>query len=108
MTQGKLPQDTPRPLLALPLRGREGGGYPSPRAAYRQDTGHDSLKAISFKSETDAGDDHRLERRLCYNAHIGRPSFERRKEVSREHVLVATHRRCKTIHQFLVNLILSG
>jgi hypothetical protein len=32
----------PRPLLApLPLRGREGGGCPSPRAVYRQDTDHD-------------------------------------------------------------------
>jgi hypothetical protein len=47
------------------------------KAAYRQDTGHASSKAISFKSETtDTGDDHSLERRLCYNADVGRPSFE--------------------------------
>ena len=33
----------PRPPLApMPLRGREGGGCPSPRAAYRQEMDHDS------------------------------------------------------------------
>jgi hypothetical protein len=45
---------------------------------------HDSLKAISFKSETGTGDDNRLERRLYYSAYVGRPSFERQKEVNRE------------------------
>jgi len=36
-------------------------------------------------------DDHSLDRRLSYNANIGRPSFERQKEANREYVVVATH-----------------
>jgi len=34
------PRPRPRPA-PLPLRGREGGGCPSPRAAFRQETDHD-------------------------------------------------------------------
>jgi hypothetical protein len=49
-----------------------------------------SQKAISFKLETDTGDDNSLERRLYYNAEVGRPSFERQKEANREYVRLAT------------------
>jgi hypothetical protein len=41
----------------------------------------------------------------CYNAEVGRASFERQKEVNREYVLVATHRMCKTSLIFFLNLI---
>jgi hypothetical protein len=44
------------------------------------------------KTIADTGDDHSLERRLCLNADVGRPSVDRQKEVNREYVLVATHR----------------
>ena len=64
--------------------------------------GHDSLR---LKPETDTGDDHSLEWRLCYNAEVGRPSFERQKEVNEEYALVATRRICKTIRTFLLNII---
>jgi hypothetical protein len=35
-------------------------------------------------------DDNSLERRLYYNADVGRPSSERQQEVNRKYVLVAT------------------
>jgi hypothetical protein len=46
-------------------------------------------KLISFKPETDTGNGHSLERRLYYNADVGRPSFKQQKEVNIQYVLVA-------------------
>jgi hypothetical protein len=45
---------------------------------------------------------------VCYNADVGRPSFERQKEANREYVLVTTHRiyrTYKTFNIFLLNLL---
>ena len=62
---------------------------------------HTTLMAISSKTETDTIDGHSSEQRLCYNADIGQPSFERQQGVNREYLLVATRR----IRIFLLNLI---
>jgi hypothetical protein len=62
---------------------------------------------VGFRGRaTDTGDDHSLERRSCYNAEVGRPSFERQQEGNREYKEdEATHRICKTICIFLLKLV---
>jgi hypothetical protein len=43
--------------------------------------------------------------KLFNSADVGRPSFERLKEVNQEYFFVATRRMCKTIRIFLLNMI---
>jgi hypothetical protein len=64
----------------------------------------------SFKHETGTCDCHSLERRLFYNAEGAPdgPVLNEKKELNKENVLVATHRICKTIRIFLLNLINIG
>jgi hypothetical protein len=68
------------------------GGLPSDRTVSAESLPSPNHRKLSvyFKPETGAGDGHSLERKLYYNADVERPSFEHRKEVNRECVLVAT------------------
>jgi hypothetical protein len=47
-------------------------------------------KLSTYKPGTDTGNDHNLERRLCYNVDKEQPRFERQQKAKRVNVRVAT------------------